>query len=94
MGSIHLCVTLCFDMDPLYVVPSDIDCGDSLPIISHGNFGSVRNTIYLSSVNVVCNTGYKYSSNTTTVTCQADGNWSTPTGTCQGKLVHVDTCFT
>ena len=53
------------------------DCGQPLPKTGYV-LGSVRTTLYGSSVSVSCSTGY--SGVPKALTCQANGDWSSPFG--------------
>ena len=53
------------------------DCGQPLPKAGYV-LGSVRTTLYGSSITVTCSTGYSGVPNA--LTCQANGDWSSPTG--------------
>ena len=65
-----------------------VDCGTS-PSITHGSLFSSYSTTYNSTATYTCGTGYFFSNGVSSVTCQADGTWSTPTPVCSLQMVNV-----
>ncbi len=67
---------------------TQVDCGTP-PTITHGSLLSSYSTTYNSITTYACDTGYLFSNGVSSVTCQANGIWSTPTPVCSLEMVSV-----
>jgi hypothetical protein len=67
---------------------TQVDCG-APPSVTHGSLLSSYSTTYNSITTYTCDTGYLFSNGVSSVTCQANGTWSTPTPVCSLEMVNV-----
>ena len=72
----------------MFLFLTAVDCG-SLPDPANGRVDHTAGTSLGQTATYSCNTGYNLVGNSTR-TCQAEGNWSGNTPTCQGMSLKGD----